>query len=136
MRAQIIRIFDRFVIMTGETGTEWFAHCSAFPAGVFRSVKFGDRVEFSPSTNFDGRPRAEHLRILPPSMPFRGIVTRMFQDAGYAFLRHESDASEAFLHAAQFAGNFDQLRRGDVVEFDQCQGRKPLPEAVHARLAA
>ena len=51
---------------------------------------------------------------------------------GYAFVRHQTDGQveDVFLHVSEYAGDWDQLQVGDVVEFTRGVRRGGNPIAM------
>ena len=54
----------------------------------------------------------------------RGVISKVFADKGYGFIRDEEGMSR-FMHASQVSpGMFDLLRRGTHVEFTPVEHEK------------
>lgn len=65
----------------------------------------------------------------------RGTIDRLVRDRGFGFIRGERGESVFFHRSVLAAGEFEQLKEGDRVEFEETTGEKgPKATRVH-RLA-
>lgn len=63
----------------------------------------------------------------------RGVIKKLVSDKGFGFI--EGDPDDAFFHHSAVEGTtFDQLREGQVVEYDMGRGPKG-PRAENVRPA-
>lgn len=64
-----------------------------------------------------------------------GRVTRLMSDKGFGFIKSNVDGREFFFHRSSVSKNFDDLREGDVLEFEESVGPKG-PRAENVRLTS
>jgi ribosomal subunit interface protein len=81
--------------------------------------------------------RASH-EVRLPTVPFRGVIGRVFHDDGYGFILNE-DGKEVYFHRnAVHELNFEELEEGTEVSFNVEEGEKgpqattvnPLPAVI------
>lgn len=60
-----------------------------------------------------------------------GVITRLFADKGFGFIRSEASGVEFFFHRTGCEVSFGDLREGDAVHFEKGDGVKgPRAEDV------
>ena len=89
------------------------------------------------SAFFGGRPTlllrpAKNSCFYSSEVYMRGTIKRVVRDRGFGFIQ-TADKREVFFHRNSLQGlNFDDLREGDAVEFDEERSEKG-PRAANVR---